>query len=58
MPFADEELGVVDPSVVAAWSDEGAAAASSCFIVDVDVDLLLNPLVRGARCVSFNSVNG
>lgn len=58
MPFADEELGVFAPSAVATCSDEGVVAASSCFIVDVDVDLLLNPLVKGARCVSFNSVAG
>lgn len=56
MPFADEELGVVAPSVAAAESDEGAVEPSSCFMVDVDVDLLLNPLVKGARCVSFSSV--
>ncbi len=52
MPFAAEvELGVVAPSD----GLEGADASSSCLIVDVEVDLLLKPLVSGARCVSFNS---
>lgn len=54
MPFADEAPGVVAPSASPVGSVEAVGVASSCFIVEVDVDrLLLNPLVK---CVSFNSV--
>lgn len=54
MPFADEVPGVVAPSASPVDSDGAVGVASSCFIVDVDVDLLLlNPLVK---CVSFNSI--
>lgn len=56
MPFEEEALGVVALSVVVTDSVEGVVEASSCFMVDVEVDLLLNPLVKGARCVSFNSI--
>lgn len=46
------ELGVV---AVSPASETAAGVASSCLIVDVEVDLLLKPLVKGARWVSFNS---
>lgn len=46
-------FGVTEPFSFSATV--GGVAASSFLIVDVDVDLLLKPLVRGARCVSFNS---
>lgn len=40
------ELGVVAVSPV---SGTEVVVASSCLIVDVEVDLLLKPLVKGAR---------
>lgn len=55
-----EVFAVVAPSPVdGACATGGAAvvAASSCLIVEVEVDLLLKPLVRGARWVSFSSTN-
>lgn len=55
MPFAEVVLvvsaGVTDRSAVVTGVVD---TPSSCLIVDVEVDLLLNPLVKGARCVSFN----
>lgn len=50
MPLA--VLGVVAPSVD---SEAGAETASSCLIVEVEVERLLKPLVKGERCVSFSS---
>lgn len=60
MPLPEAELGVVAPSegFEGAEGPEGAEEAvvsSSCLMVDVEVDLLLKPLVSGARCVSFSS---
>lgn len=53
-PISFAVFGVTDPFSFSAIVAD-VAAASSFLIVDVDVDLLLKPLVRGARCVSFNS---
>lgn len=55
MPFADEAPVEVALSASPVGSDEAVGVASSCFMVDVDVDLLLlNPLVK---CVSFSSID-
>lgn len=57
MPLPEAELGVVAPSegFEGAEGAEEAVVSSSCLMVDVEVDLLLKPLVSGARCVSFSS---
>jgi len=60
MPLPEAELGVVAPSTgfegrVEAEEAEEVEVSSSCLMVDVEVDLLLKPLVSGARCVSFSS---
>ncbi len=59
MPFAELALVLVLLVVVVSSGASGAAACvevgSSPFTVEVEV-VRLNPLVKGARCVSFSSV--
>lgn len=57
MPLPEAEFGAVAPSegFEGIEETEEAGVSSSCLMVDVEVDLLLKPLVSGAKCVSFSS---
>lgn len=56
MPLPEAEFGAVAPSegFEGIEETEEAGVSSSCLMVDVEVDLLLKPLVSGAKCVSFS----